>query len=107
MGTFSKSFGAAGGYITGSAHLINYLKIKSHGQCYASSMSPPVCTQVIKTLSIIMGLDGTTKGKDRIKNLQDNSVYFRNKLVEMGFIVYGDSHSPIVPVMFFLPTKTL
>ena len=30
MGTFTKSFGAAGGYIGGSKKLINYLKVNSH-----------------------------------------------------------------------------
>jgi serine palmitoyltransferase len=30
MGTFTKSFGASGGYIAGSKNLIKYLRIKSH-----------------------------------------------------------------------------
>ena len=30
MGTFTKSFGAAGGYIGGSKKLINYLRLNSH-----------------------------------------------------------------------------
>jgi len=107
MGTFSKSFGAAGGYIAGSAELIRYLRIKSHAQCYASSMSPPVCQQIISTLSIIMGLDGGNDGRERIARLTDNSIYFRDKIAKMGFIVYGDKGSPIVPVMFYLPTKCL
>lgn len=107
MGTFSKSFGAAGGYIAGSTKLINYLMTKSHAQVYASSMSPPVCMQIIKTLSIIMGLDGTMSGQSKIKQLKENCIYFREMLVKMGFIVYGDSQSPIVPVMIYLPAKCL
>ena len=38
MGTFTKSFGSAGGYIAGSKHLIEYLLNNSHSNCYASSM---------------------------------------------------------------------
>ena len=30
MGTFTKSFGAAGGYIGGTKKLINYLRLNSH-----------------------------------------------------------------------------
>ena len=54
-----------------------------------------------------MGLDGGCEGRERIARLKDNSVYFRDKVAKMGFIVYGDRGSPIVPVMFYLPTKCL
>ena len=105
MGTFSKSFGAAGGYIAGSDKLIKFLKHYSHAHCYASSMSPPVCLQIIKTLEIIMGLDGTNEGRRRIAQLADNVKYFRDKLIKMGFIVYGNQSSPVVPVMLFTPPR--
>lgn len=105
MGTFSKSFAAAGGYVAGNHKIISYLKHKSHAQSYASSISPPVCEQIISAFSVIMDLDGSQNGKNRIKQLKENSIYFRDKLVKMGFIVFGDPHSPIVPVMFYLPTK--
>ena len=40
MGTFTKSFGAAGGYISGSRAIINHLRKCSHAHTYACSMSP-------------------------------------------------------------------
>ena len=40
MGTFTKSFGAAGGYISGKKEIINYLRKSSHAHKYACSMSP-------------------------------------------------------------------
>jgi serine palmitoyltransferase len=107
MGTFSKSFGAAGGYLAGSSNLISFLKHNSHGSFYASSMSPPVCAQIQKTLEIIMGLDGTQEGRRRINQLAENTKYFRNKLVKMGFIVYGNEASPVVPALMFLPSKVV
>ncbi|RNA31410.1 serine palmitoyltransferase 2 [Brachionus plicatilis] len=107
MGTFSKSFGAAGGYVAGSQNLINLLKNSSHSHCYASSMSAPVCMQTKKTLEIIMGLDGTKEGQRRIKQLAENTRYFRDKLKKMGFIVYGNSTSPIVPTLGYLPSKVV
>ncbi len=105
MGTFTKSFGSAGGYIAGTKHLIDYIRINSHANCYASSMSAPVTQQIIKSLETIMGVDGTNEGVRRIKQLADNTRYFRDKLVKMGFIVYGNYSSPVVPVMLFMPSK--
>jgi serine palmitoyltransferase len=105
MGTFSKSFGAAGGYLAGSRELIAFVRHFSHANTYAVSMSPPVCAQVHKTLEIIMGLDGSLEGQRRIKQLAENTKYFRDKLKKMGFIVYGNEASPIVPAMLYMPTK--
>ena len=107
MGTYSKSFGAAGGYIAGSHKLISYLKQASHAATYSSSMSPAVCWQIIKTLEIIMGLDGTNEGVKRIKQLCENTRYFRDKLKKMGFIIYGSPSSPVVPTLIYLPAKTM
>ena len=105
MGTFTKSFGAAGGYIAGSKKLIDYLAMNSHSNCYASSMSPPVVFQIIKSLEQIMGVDGSNEGIRRIKQLAENTKYFRDKLIKMGFIVYGNQASPVVPVMLYMPSK--
>lgn len=105
MGTFSKSFAAAGGYIAGSSKLINHLKSTSYAQCYSTSMSAPVCLQISRTLETIMGLDNTTVGLNKIKQLHENTIYFREKLIKMGFIVYGNKLSPVVPAMLYMPTK--
>lgn len=105
MGTFTKSFGAAGGYIAGSKKLIDYISTNSHSNCYASSMSPAVATQCTKALEQIMGLDGSVEGVRRIKQLAENTKYFRDKLIKMGFIVYGNQASPVVPVMLYMPSK--
>ena len=105
MGTFTKSFGSAGGYVAGPLKLINFLKHQSHAQCYATSMCPAVCLQITKTLEILMGLDGTDQGVKRIRQLRENITYFRDKLINMGFIVFGNKSSPVVPAMLYMPTK--
>ncbi|KAJ7265946.1 serine palmitoyltransferase 2 [Mycena haematopus] len=56
MGTFTKSFGAAGGYIAGSKSLIDRLRIRGHSGPYAEAMTPPVLTQVIASMASIMGV---------------------------------------------------
>lgn len=105
MGTFTKSFGAAGGYIAGSKALINHFRTYSHANCYASSMSPAIAQQTLTSLRIISGKNNEMEGKQRIQQLAWNSQYFREKLVEMGFIVYGNNNSPVVPLMLYMPAK--
>nr|XP_009673979.1 PREDICTED: serine palmitoyltransferase 2-like [Struthio camelus australis] len=60
MGTFTKSFGAAGGYIGGKKELIDYLRTYSHSAVYATSLSPPVVEQIVTSMKCIMGEDGST-----------------------------------------------
>ncbi|KAF7982838.1 hypothetical protein HWV62_25798 [Athelia sp. TMB] len=56
MGTFTKSFGAAGGYVAGSKDLIDSLRINGHSGPYAEAMSPPVLAQVVSSMASIMGV---------------------------------------------------
>ncbi|XP_051510756.1 serine palmitoyltransferase 2-like isoform X2 [Myxocyprinus asiaticus] len=105
MGTFTKSFGAAGGYIGGKKELIDYLRSHSHSGVYATSMSPPVTLQIITSMKCIMGEDGTTLGQERLRQLSENTTYFRRRLHEMGFIIYGNNDSPVVPLMLYMPAK--
>src|SRR5712671_855934 len=59
MGTFTKSFGAAGGYVAGSKALIDRLRLRGHGNVYAESMTPPVITQILASMASIMGVSPT------------------------------------------------
>ncbi|XP_014259415.1 serine palmitoyltransferase 2 isoform X2 [Cimex lectularius] len=105
MGTFTKSFGSAGGYIAGSKELINFIRVNSHAACYASSMAPPVAQQIITSMSVIMGKDGTNEGINRIRRLAKNTRYFRRKLHQMGVIIYGNDNSPVIPLLVYLFSK--
>lgn len=105
MGTFTKSFGAAGGYIASSKEVIESLRAGSHGHMYATSMSPPVVQQTISAFRQIMGLDGTTLGQERIRTLADNCKFFRTEMKKLGFIIYGNDCSPVVPMLIFMPGK--
>lgn len=105
MGTFTKSFGAAGGYLAGNKDVINHLRNTSPTSFYALPMSPPIAQQIFTSMSIIMGKDGTKDGEMRIERLFRNARYFRLRLKQMGFIVYGSDDSPVVPIMLYYPTK--
>jgi len=68
---------------------------------YALSMSAPIVQQIISSLRLLNG----PEGKKRILQLADNTRYFRRKLVDMGFIVYGNKNSPVVPMLLYMPAR--
>jgi len=105
MGTFTKSFASVGGYITGTKEVIDHLRKKAFGPLYSITMSPGCCQQILTSMSIIMGEDGTNEGKQKLKQLKENSNHFRSELRKRGFKVYGEEDSPIVPLMLYYPAK--
>uniref|UniRef100_A0A4W5PCJ9 Aminotransferase class I/classII domain-containing protein n=1 Tax=Hucho hucho TaxID=62062 RepID=A0A4W5PCJ9_9TELE len=56
-------------------------------------MSSPVVEQIITSMKCIMGEDRTA------------IAYFRRQLTEMGFMIYGNNNSPVVPMMLYMPSK--
>ncbi|XP_065661031.1 serine palmitoyltransferase 2 isoform X2 [Hydra vulgaris] len=105
MGTFTKSFGSSGGYIAAEKHIIDCVRATSYSSAYSTTMSPPVMQQIISSMKIIMGEDGTGEGARRLKQLRDNVVSFRSKLRDMGFIIYGHDASPVIPILLYMPSK--
>ncbi|KAJ3303905.1 serine palmitoyltransferase component [Kappamyces sp. JEL0829] len=104
MGTFTKSFGAAGGYISGSKALIDTLRLQSHSSVYAESISVPVIKQIYASMRMIMGEEYGADGRHRIQTLARNSRYFCTELRRMGFVVYGND-SPVIPLLLMNPAK--
>lgn len=105
MGTFSKNFAAVGGYLAGSRELIDYLRVHSQAHCYASAMSPPVAAQILSSMLVLMGRDGTSVGATKVAQLARNTRYFRRSLAQLGVITYGHEDSPVVPMMVYLFSK--
>jgi serine palmitoyltransferase len=105
MGTFTKSFGAAGGYIAGSKALIAHLRLRAHSPIYAESIPVPLLQQIISATHSILGEDGTKDGQYRVATLAANARYFSQRLRKMGCIVYGDQDSPVIPMLLFNPAK--
>lgn len=56
MGTFTKSFGAAGGYVAGPKATIDRIRVRGHLGTYGESMTPPVLVQVMASMASIMGV---------------------------------------------------
>ncbi|KAK1281671.1 Long chain base biosynthesis protein 2a [Acorus calamus] len=105
MGTFTKSFGSCGGYIAASKEIIQYLKYTCPAHIYATSMSPPAVQQVISSIKVILGEDGSNRGALKLSHIRENSNFFRSELKKMGFEVLGDNDSPVMPIMLYNPAK--
>merc|ERR1711982_152995 len=96
-----------GGYISASKDVISLLRRRCAGSLSQNALSPVVCQQVLTCFKVILGQDGTNKGKQKIEALRDNSNYMRMKLNDMGLIVLGHYDSPIMPIMFYNSTKMI
>jgi serine palmitoyltransferase len=101
MGTFTKSFGAAGGYMASSHEVIQYIRATSFAMYYDAAMPLPVAQQALAALQEMR----QPQGLQRIKTLNENSQYFRKRLMEMGFQILGDIQCPIIPLMMYHPVK--
>lgn len=44
-------------------------------------------------------------GLQRVRQLAKNTRYFRQRLNEMGFIIYGNEESPVIPLLLYMPAK--
>ena len=101
MGTFSKSFASAGGYIASDKKTIELLKSNSYSYVYGNPMSPVAAQQIISCLEIIQ----LPEGKRKIAQLRKNSISLRTKFIDAGCHVLGDLESPVIPVMIYHPAK--
>ncbi len=92
MGTFSKAFGVVGGHVTGSRDLVNFAYNKSRTWLLSGSHPPPVAAACIAAIDVL------EKEPQHVKNLWDNTRYFKKTMKDLGFDV-GNSQTPITPVI--------
>lgn len=103
MGTFTKSFASVGGYIAGSARLIERIRASVLHYNYYALMPALACQQTYNALSEIC----SSTHNQRIRQIRENSIYFRETLKRLGFTVFGDRDSPVIPLVFYNPAKML
>jgi 8-amino-7-oxononanoate synthase len=102
MGTLSKTLAGCGGYIAGSAALVDYLKCLSGGFVYSVGIPPLLAASVAKSLEIMH------REPERVVALQRNGAHFHKMAKEKGLdtgngcgtavspIVVGDSISAVI-----------
>jgi glycine C-acetyltransferase len=86
--------GAGGGFIASRTEIIDKLRNKSRPYLFSNNTIPAVAEvslEIIKTLKT---------SKHLIKQLAENTAYFRSKMSDAGFDVRAGIH-PIVPIMFY------
>ncbi|KAK3059034.1 serine palmitoyltransferase component [Extremus antarcticus] len=105
MGTFTKSFGANGGYVAGPKAFIDKVRVTNAGTIFGETPTPAVLTQISTSLRIINGEICPGQGEERLQRLAFNSRYLRLGLKRLGFIVYGHDDSPIIPLLLYHPAK--
>jgi serine palmitoyltransferase len=102
MGTFTKSFGAAGGYIAGTRELINRLRICGHSGPYAEAMTPPVLAQLVASMASIMGI-ADSHAQSRASGSLDSSLTLSTPDLLMEREHPGPAPSTSVPIWMDLP----
>ncbi|CCE63061.1 hypothetical protein TPHA_0D04270 [Tetrapisispora phaffii CBS 4417] len=105
MGTLTKSFGAAGGYIACDQWIIDKFKLDVSTVAYGESIPSPVLAQIISSLKTIIGEIHPGEGEERLQRIAFNSRYLRLGLRRLGFIVYGAPDSPVIPMLLYCPSK--
>ena len=91
-GTFSKGFGALGGFVAGPRETMDYLRLYAHSYVYSCALPPVVVAAILKALEI-----GTRQPELR-RRLWENADYFRAQLNGLG-IDTGASTTYIMPLI--------
>ncbi|XP_063241666.1 2-amino-3-ketobutyrate coenzyme A ligase, mitochondrial [Bacillus rossius redtenbacheri] len=84
--------GASGGYTTGPAELVQFLRQRGRPYLFSNALPPPVVAAGIEALNILMS------SSELFERVRANTSHFRQKMSQAGFTVAGENH-PICPVM--------
>src|SRR5213595_147781 len=91
-GTFSKAFGALGGFVAGSKETLQYLRFYAHPYVYSCALPPVVIGAILKALEL-----GTSQPELRAQ-LWENAEYFHAQLRGLG-IDTGASTTYVMPIV--------
>ena len=92
-GTLGKALGgASGGYTSGRAEIIEYLRQRSRPYLFSNTVAPSIVAGSIKAIDL---LNESTELRDR---LEANTKFFRDQMAGSGFEILDGTH-PITPIM--------
>jgi 8-amino-7-oxononanoate synthase len=102
MGTFSKSFASCGGFIAGSAEVIDYLRIASRPFLFTASAVPAALGAALAALQIVR----SAEGPGLMAAVDENARYFSAGLEQLGYGVLGSEPVRMGPAQD-APTETI
>jgi 8-amino-7-oxononanoate synthase len=91
-GTFSKAFGALGGFVAGSKETLQYLRFYAHPYVYSCALPPVVIAAILKALEL-----GVNQPELRAR-LWENAEYFQAQLHGLGLDT-GTSTTYVMPIV--------
>jgi glycine C-acetyltransferase len=93
VGTLGKAIGgAAGGFISGSKILIDYLRQKGRTYIFSNSLPPAIVCGSIAAIDLLMN------NHSLVTRLHEQTAYFRKEIAALGYTIIAGTH-PIVPIM--------
>ena len=91
MGTFSKSLGSIGGFISAKSKITDFIRHKASAFIFTAALPPA------SVAGVTAGLDVMINEPERIDKLRENTAYIKRGFFDMGFQVNNNS-IPIVPI---------
>jgi len=92
MGTYSKAFGALGGFVTADAATVDYLRVAARSYMFSGAVPACVAAGALAAMRI------AEREPQRRVRLLRNRDYVAHELRALGFEVLGDG-TPIVPIV--------
>ncbi len=92
VGTLSKAFGVVGGYVAGSAALIEYLRQRARPFLFSSATTAADVSACIAAVRILATDDSA------VKKLWENTQYFQERVRALGYDT-GRTKTPITPII--------
>jgi glycine C-acetyltransferase len=98
VGTLSKAFGGIGGYVCGSAAVVDKLRQSARPYLYSTGLSPG------DTAAALAAVEALAASDEPVRRLWDNARLFRSALTALGLEPAGQT--PIVPLILFDEQRT-
>ncbi len=93
MGTLSKGLGTCGGYLAGSAAMIEYLRYNVPGFVFSVGISPPVAAAALAAVRLLRA------DPSPVAALQRNIAYFVKKAREANLNICLAGETAIIPIL--------
>jgi 8-amino-7-oxononanoate synthase len=91
VGTFSKSLGSIGGFVSTKKHIAEYIRHKAAAFIFTAALPPASVAGVLE------GLDILANDSKRRKRLHENTAFIKRAFFELGIQV-NNNLVPIVPI---------